>query len=76
MQLLLLLSPTWIRPSVLNTYSTNFSSFLFQKQIFCMGNPTIWWLGIVCFMVQAALLLFYMARRKRKFYDLTHGKFD
>ena len=58
-------------------YNFNFSiffSFLSQRQIFLIGNPIVYWLGVLSLLAYSALLLLYLIRRKRSCFDLTEGK--
>ncbi|XP_020630196.1 protein O-mannosyl-transferase 1-like [Orbicella faveolata] len=42
-----------------------------NAQIFCIGNPFVWWATTLSLPVYFGLLLFYLLRRRRKVYDLS-----
>lgn len=48
----------------------------FQAQIFCIGNPFVWWVTTLSLPVYFGLLIFYLLRRRRKVYDLSKGRFS
>ena len=48
----------------------------FQAQIFCIGNPFVWWVTTLSLPMYFGLLIFYLLRRRRKVYDLSKGSFS
>ncbi|KAL9988913.1 hypothetical protein ACROYT_G003407 [Oculina patagonica] len=42
-----------------------------NAQIFCIGNPFVWWATTLSLPVYLGLLGFYLLRRRRKVYDLS-----
>ena len=49
---------------------------VFQAQIFCIGNPFVWWATSLALPVYFGLLVFYLLRRRRKVHDLSEGGFS
>lgn len=45
-----------------------------NAQINLLGNPLLWWISTASVMAFTALLVFYLMRRRRQVYDLTHSK--
>ena len=50
-------------------------SSLFQAQVFCIGNPFVWWATTLSLPVYFGLLIFYLLRRRRNVHDLSEGRF-
>ena len=50
-------------------------SFLFlQAQVFCIGNPVVWWGGTLAVFGYLGLLVIYLLRRRRAIFDLPEGE--
>lgn len=50
--------------------------FYLQAQIHFLGNIAIWLSGTASLVVYSAILLFYILRRQRAFYDLPEEAWD
>ena len=48
-------------------------TLLFQAQVFCIGNPFVWWATTLSLPVYFGLLVFYLLRRRRRVHDLSEG---
>ena len=59
----------WIEINVKMSYPP----LTFQRQIFCIGNPFIWYCGTFMIILYIILLGLYLLRRRRLIYDLNHG---
>ncbi|XP_071165427.1 protein O-mannosyl-transferase 1-like isoform X3 [Mytilus edulis] len=47
-----------------------------NAQIHLLGNPVIWYLGTLSVFGYSALLVFYLLRRRRGWFDLTTGEWN
>ncbi|XP_047134650.1 protein O-mannosyl-transferase 1 isoform X1 [Hydra vulgaris] len=47
-----------------------------NRQIFCIGNPFVWWLGCLAIMVYLFLMVVYLLRRQRAIYDITNVQWN
>eukprot|EP00794_Sanderia_malayensis_P015859 gene15859-17457_t len=47
-----------------------------NAQIFCIGNPAVWWAGSLAVIGYCALLVFYLLRRRRACYDISAGQWQ
>ncbi|XP_057317466.1 protein O-mannosyl-transferase 1-like [Hydractinia symbiolongicarpus] len=47
-----------------------------NKQIFCIGNPLIWWVGSMAVFFYMLLFLMYLLRRRRKIHDITYEEWN
>ena len=47
-----------------------------NRQIFCIGNPLVWWAGSACVLLYAALAGIYLLRRQRSVYDMARGEWN
>lgn len=47
-----------------------------NKQIFCMGNPFIWWCASISLFIYIGLFIFYLLRRRRLVYDLSPDEWN
>eukprot|EP00795_Rhopilema_esculentum_P010235 gene10235-18921_t len=47
-----------------------------NAQVFCIGNPVIWWAGTLAVLGYCGLFLFYLLRRRRAIYDLSLGQWQ
>ena len=63
---------TFTKPSSESTANCGLK-LSFQAQIFCIGNPFVWWVTTLSLPVYFGLLMFYLLRRRRKVYDLSKG---
>lgn len=47
-----------------------------NAQIHLIGNPVVWYLGTLSVLGYSALLVFYLLRRRRGWFDLTGGEWN
>lgn len=47
-----------------------------NAQVFCIGNPFIWWATTLSVPVYFGLLVFYLLRRRRKVHDLSQASWN
>ena len=47
---------------------------LLQAQVFCIGNPVVWWAGTLAVVAYCGLALLYLLRRRRAVFDLSKGE--
>jgi dolichyl-phosphate-mannose-protein mannosyltransferase len=42
-------------------------------QIYCIGNPIVWWISALSVLAYGAVLVVYLLRRRRAVYDINDG---
>jgi len=47
-----------------------------NAQVFCIGNPVVWWGGTLAVLGYLGLLVIYLLRRRRAIFDLPEGQWQ